>query len=68
MVFKVTVLHYTSGMSVDKHKLKTPLTAIFGYAQLLANSKNLTPKQKEWAGELIKESKRLLAMIEELTP
>lgn len=54
-------------MKVDTHKLKTPLTVIFGYSQLLlSKGENLTEKQKNWIEEILKEAKRLRDMIDEL--
>jgi signal transduction histidine kinase len=54
-------------MAVDKHKLNTPLTAIYGYVQMLElKSENLTDAQKKWVEEMKKETQRLIEMIKEL--
>ena len=60
-------LQVISLMAVDKHKLNTPLTVIYGYVQMLGlKSENLTDSQKEWVEEMRKETKRLIEMIKEL--
>lgn len=46
-------------ISVFSHEFKTPMVSIKGYAELLTESKNLTPDDKECLDIIIKECDRL---------
>lgn len=48
------------------HELKTPLTAISGYAQLLGSDDTPPEKRKHFADEIDKNANRLLALIEDI--
>ena len=48
------------------HELKTPLTLILGPAEELLSSRNLVPSAKYKAGEIVKNAKRLLELIDQL--
>lgn len=48
------------------HELKTPLTAINGYADLIENGSNSTEEQKHFANEIKKSSDRLLHIIDDI--
>ncbi|WP_177194856.1 sensor histidine kinase [Pseudobutyrivibrio sp. JW11] len=48
------------------HELKTPLTAISGYAQLLGSDDTPAEKRKHFADEIDKNANRLLALIEDI--
>ena len=48
------------------HELKTPLTSISGYAELMEFDKEATKQQKHFAGEIRKNANRLLKLIEDI--
>jgi two-component system phosphate regulon sensor histidine kinase PhoR len=48
------------------HELKTPLTTIRGYAELIANGMAGDGKEREFAGKIERESLRLLALITDI--
>lgn len=48
------------------HELKTPLTTIYGYAQMMNNGMAKPEDIKEFAGKIEKESKRMLALIDDI--
>lgn len=48
------------------HELKTPLTAISGYAELIENEMVDEESQKRFAGEIRKNSNRLLSLINDI--
>lgn len=48
------------------HELKTPLTAISGYAELIEEGMEDEEKKKEFAGKIKKESGRLLRLINDI--
>lgn len=50
-------------LSVASHELKTPLTSIKGYAQLIHKSKS--PK-KDWSEAIVRNSNRLNSMMQDL--
>lgn len=54
-------------VSMLSHEVRTPLTSIYGYAQLLnKTSDNFTDAQKRWTQSLYFETARMTAMIEEM--
>lgn len=49
------------------HELKSPLTSILGFAQMLQEEEGLSPqKQQEYVGYIVKDSHRMLAIIEDI--
>ena len=48
------------------HELKTPLTSISGFAELIAEGVATGDKAKEFSRDIYKESQRLLALIEDI--
>lgn len=48
------------------HELKTPLTSISGFAELIAEGVAEGEKAKEFSRDIYKESQRLLALIEDI--
>lgn len=48
------------------HELKTPLTTIRGYAELIANGMAGEGKEREFAGKIERESLRLLSLITDI--
>lgn len=47
------------------HELKTPLTSISGFAELMAQGNVSPDKVKEFSSDIYKESQRLIALIED---
>lgn len=48
------------------HELKTPLTSISGFAELLANGMVPAERVGEFAGDIYKESQRLMALVDDI--
>lgn len=48
------------------HELKTPLTSISGFAELMMQELVPPEKMKEFANDIYRESKRLIALIEDI--
>lgn len=48
------------------HELKTPLTSISGFAELLANGMVPLERVGEFAGDIYKESQRLMALVDDI--
>ncbi len=48
------------------HELKTPLTSISGFAELMKNGLVPPEKQQEFAGDIYKESRRLIALVDDI--
>jgi len=48
------------------HELKTPLTSISGFAELLANGMVPPERVGEFAGDIYKESQRLMALVDDI--
>jgi signal transduction histidine kinase len=46
------------------HELRTPMTAILGFAQLLCQESNLNPEQQQYATTIDRSSKQLLNLID----
>ncbi len=48
------------------HELKTPLTSISGFAELLKNGMVPPERMGEFAGDIYKESQRLIALVDDI--
>lgn len=48
------------------HELKTPLTAISGYAELIMNSMTVADDTPRFAGRIYDEAKRLISLVEDI--
>ena len=48
------------------HELKTPLTSISGFAELLQNGMVTPERVGEFAGDIYKESQRLIALVDDI--
>ncbi len=48
------------------HELRTPLTTICGYSEMLASGMVKKEDQKEFTGRIAAESKRMLALVEDI--
>ena len=48
------------------HELKTPLTAISGFAELMAGGLVPPAKEREFAGDIYRESRRLIGLVEDI--
>ncbi len=54
-------------ISITSHEMRTPLTSIHGYIQLLTSRiQKFDPAEAKWIQELAKETKRLINMIDDL--
>ena len=52
--------------AVVSHELKTPLTSISGFAELMASGMADSEKMKEFSGDIYRESRRLIALTDDL--
>ncbi len=48
------------------HELKTPLTSISGFAELMSDGLVPQEKMKEFSGDIYKESQRLIALVDDI--
>lgn len=48
------------------HELRTPLNGILGYAQILKQNPDLTPKQSEGVGVILRSGEHLLSLINDI--
>jgi two-component system sensor histidine kinase VicK len=53
-------------IAVASHELRTPMTGVYGFAELLLNSKGLDEVQREWVGRVHKESQRTIRIIADM--
>ena len=53
-------------VALASHELRTPMTAIYGFASLLALSTRLPAEEQRWAQHIQTESERLTAIVEDL--
>lgn len=53
-------------LALMSHELRTPLNSILGYAQLLKQAENLTPKQQANIGILHRSGEHLLTLINDV--
>ncbi len=56
-------VEFTANVS---HELKTPLTSISGYAELIENGMTTAEQAKKFAGEIHKSANRLLRLIDDI--
>lgn len=56
----------TEILSIASHELRSPLTSLVGYAELLTLQKDLDPATQERAGEIHAEALRMQRMVQEL--
>ncbi|MEK7278245.1 MAG: HAMP domain-containing sensor histidine kinase, partial [Chloroflexota bacterium] len=53
-------------IAAASHDLKGPITAIFGYSQLLAKGGELTPQQSDYLSRMQKAAKQMLDLVQNL--
>ncbi len=53
-------------MATASHELRSPLTSIKGYVELLGNSKGLTPRQSEFVRIILLSADRLVDLVNDL--
>ncbi len=53
-------------MAVMSHELRTPLNAIIGFSSLLGSAEGSSPRQNEYAGEILANGHRLLDLINDI--
>ncbi len=53
-------------IAVASHELRTPMTGVYGFAELLLNSKGLDEVQREWVGRIYKGSQRTIKIIADM--
>lgn len=56
----------TEFLSSMSHELRTPMNAILGFGQLLERDKDMSGRQKEAVGEILKAGRHLLTLINEV--
>ncbi len=71
LLFDVTATYQSEKMRREfsanvSHELKTPLTSINGYAQIISNGLANNSDIPEFAGKIAKESNRLMMLIEDI--
>jgi signal transduction histidine kinase len=53
-------------VATTSHELRTPITSIAGYGELLAESPGLTPTERSWVQIIERNTARLLTLVEDL--
>jgi len=53
-------------MAVMSHELRTPLNAIIGFSSILVGGEKSSPRQDEYAGEILSNGHRLLDLINDI--
>ena len=53
-------------VATTSHELRTPVTSIAGYAELLAESQTLTPSEQAWVRIIVRNAARLTTLVEDL--
>ncbi len=53
-------------VATASHELRSPLTSIKGFVELLANTKGLTDRQREWLAIVSLSTERLVALVNDL--
>lgn len=71
LIFDVTATYQSEKMRREfsanvSHELKTPLTSINGYAQIISNGLANSSDIPDFAGKIAKESNRLMMLIEDV--
>ena len=56
----------TDFLATVSHKLRTPLTLITGYAELLSSREKLSPRGQEMAQTALRESQRMASLVDDL--
>ena len=56
----------TEFISVASHELRTPMTVIYGFTELLLTSKVSLEEQRQWLERIYKESQRLTNIVDDL--
>lgn len=56
----------TEFISVASHELRTPMTVVYGFAELLLTSKVTLEEQRQWLERIYKESQRLTNIVDDL--
>lgn len=53
-------------VATTSHELRTPITSIVGYSELLADSKTLTDEERSWVDVITRNGARLSDLVEDL--
>ena len=56
----------TNFMSIASHELRTPMTVLVGFTELLLNRDLPEEKQRDWLERIYRESKRLATIVDDL--
>jgi signal transduction histidine kinase len=53
-------------VATTSHELRTPITSIVGYGELLTDSTTLDPQERSWVNIITRNASRLSALVEDL--
>lgn len=53
-------------VATTSHELRTPITSIVGYGELLTDSDTLAPQERTWVDIITRNAERLSALVEDL--
>ena len=53
-------------VSIASHELRTPMTTIMGFSELLLDNETLEPSQREWLGRTHQNSRALSAIVDDM--